>query len=92
MQKDKEYVSMQEFNLLRTEVEELARSVNTFVNHTSGYINVLLASATGQVPTKSISLETHNKVVKGIITAFSIIIIVSVGAVKILPAVLGNQH
>lgn len=85
----REYVTMQEFDLLRSEVQDLARSVNTFVDHSSKYIDVLLASATGRIPTQSISLETHNKIIKGLITAFCIIIGVAVGVAKAIPYIVG---
>jgi hypothetical protein len=80
-----DFVTKEEFDQLRSEVNELAKSVNTFVDHSSRYIDVLLASVTGQVPEKSITLDSHNRIIRYIITAFSIITAMAIGAAETIP-------
>ena len=83
-------ITRREFDELNSEVSELTRSVSVFVEHSSRYIDVLLASVTGQVPQGSIPIESHNRIVRYVITAFSVILVISIGATKLLPYVLRN--
>lgn len=86
-----DFVSKEEFEELKGEVRELTKSVNTFVDHSSRYIDVLLASVTGQVPERSIPIESHNRVVRYIITAFSLMMVVALGTTKLLPYFFDKQ-
>lgn len=86
------YVTRAEFDNLLTEVSDLTTSLRHLADTLDRHFGTLLATVSGQTPDKCVPLETHKKVVTGLITAFSVIVVVAVGAVKLLPVVLGIPH
>lgn len=75
-----------EVTAIAGEVREMAQSVNRFVGSVDKQTEALMAVVTNRTPEGSIPLETHKTIVKSLLTAFSLVVIVSIGVAKVAPA------
>lgn len=82
-------ITKEEYEKLLREVKVLAESVEKLATIIDKYFANLLETVAGRVPDGCVPIKTHQEVVKGILVAFSIIVVVSVGAVKLIPHLLG---
>jgi hypothetical protein len=83
------YIHRKEFEELKHEVTDMARSVSHLVTTIDTHLTKLVDTLSGQSPDKCVPLETHKMVVKGLVVAFTIIVLATVGSVKLIPAVIG---
>lgn len=86
------YVTRDEFEELLTEVSDLTTSLRHLADTLDKHFSKLVDSVSGQTPDRCVPLSTHQAVVKNIIWAFSVIILVTVGAVKLVPLLMGVPH
>lgn len=92
-EKFSDLVSRREFEMLQkevkaisSEVQSMAKNVNRFVGTVDRQMEALVAAATHNIPEGTIPLATHRKIVNSLITAFSLVVVFSVGMIKITPA------
>lgn len=77
-----------EVKQLTIEVKDIAINMNTFINHLTKYMDTMIGVMAGKTPEGSVPMKTHVMFVKGILWAFSLIIIAAIGAAKVVPILL----
>jgi len=91
----KAYITRAEFTMLETKVTELTDNVES-LRTISGDIlgnmkssnEQLIQALTGRVLEGSIPIHTHRQIIKGLFTAFFVILAAGVGVVKFLPMIM----
>jgi len=70
------------------EMSEMAVSMNSILDKWDQIMGHVMDTMNNRVPEGCVPLKTHNLVVRGVITGFSVVVVVAVGAVKLVPAVI----
>lgn len=75
-------------NTLSSTVGSHVTTIEGYIKKFDGYHDRLIDVLTKTVPQGHIPIETHHKIIKSLIWAFTVVIFVSVSAVKLVPALL----
>lgn len=68
-------------------VNKLSRMMYEYIEESRGHMNTLVKVVSGQTPDKCVPLETHRMIIKGILVAFSIIVLVALGLAHYAPLI-----
>ena len=81
------YVTRIEFDHLLKEVSDLTVSLNRLANTLDMHFVKLLDSVSGQTPERCVPISTHKAIVKGLVAAFTVIVLAAVGASQVIPVI-----
>lgn len=70
---------------MSADISEMAFNMNSILERWDNIMGHVMDTMNNRVPEGCVPLKTHTLVVKGIITGFSVVVVVAVGAVKLLP-------
>lgn len=87
---DDEPLTRADLHDLTAKVQRLTDSIDYFLRNLDAHMHTLIEATIGKTPPGCVPIETHRLVVKGLIYAFTVILIVAIGAVKVLPYVMSG--
>ena len=83
-------VTKEEFIELRDVVVDLAKHVNHLTTTMDTSMTTLIKALTGNTPSRSVPIETHMAVVKGLIVAFTVVMLATEGAPAAISLFIGK--
>lgn len=88
MSKDHQYVTKEEFDEFRQDVEEMAKNVSKFVASMDKNMSDLVTALSGKTPEGYVPMTSHKMIVKNLTTIFFVVVAAILGISKLIPTLI----